>query len=291
MAFVANSLSNLPVTSGAIFFVDSGASNSADGNVGRDPSKPMATIDAAIGRCTANNGDMIVVMPGHDENPTASITMDVAGVWIYGLGWGASRPTVTYGATAATTSITAASCRISNIIFDLGTVAATVTDCFSITGADCIVEDCEILPHATSQFTNFMTTTAAAVRLTLRGNRFRGLGAASGTTGLTLVGCDDLHMVGNEVSGFFTTGGIAQITTAASRVTIKDNVLANYSSTAGDYTIDLHDSTTGICVGNRIAGSIAYATVADYGATFCIENYVTDAADVSGILVPITAAT
>ena len=289
MAFVANTLSNLPVTSGALYFVDSGARRASDGNAGRDPAIPMATIDAAVARCTANNGDMIVVMPGHDENPTASITMDVDGIWIYGLGWGASRPTVTFGATAATVAMSAASCRISGIRFDLGTVAATVTNCFNITGADCIVEDCEIVPHASSQFTNFMITTADADRFTIRNNRFRGLGATSGTTGLTLVGCDDLNMVDNEISGFFATGAVAQITTAASRVTIARNIITNAGTS---YALDLHDNTTGACVDNSLATVVAFASVFDCGNTFAIENYVTDLATgvVSGALVPTTAA-
>ncbi len=48
MAFVANSLSNLPVTSGKIFFVDSGADRAADGNAGSDPNIPLATLEAAV---------------------------------------------------------------------------------------------------------------------------------------------------------------------------------------------------------------------------------------------------
>jgi hypothetical protein len=199
---------------------------------------------------------------------------------------------VTFGALAATVAMSAASCRISNIVFDLGTVATTVTDCFTITGADCIVENCEILPHATSQFTNFMSTTAAADRLVLRGNRFRGLAAASGTTGLTLVGCDDLEMVGNTVTGFFTTGCIAQITTAANRVVISHNILQNYSTTAGDYVMDVHDSTTGVIAYNAMGGGIAFATNFDCGNCSAIENYVSDLLDgeASGALNPSTAA-
>jgi len=288
MAFTANSLSNLPVTSGALFFVDSGSNRASDGNAGRDPNVPMATIDAAVARCTANNGDIIVVMPGHDENPTSSITMDVAGVWIYGLGWGASRPTITFGALAATLSITAASCRVSNLLFDLGTVATTVTDCFNITGADVIIEDCETIPHATSQFTNIMTTTTAANRLTLRGNRFRGLGAASGTSGLVLVGCDDLDMHDNEVSGGFSTGAVTQ-TTAAARVSIYNNRLVNHSAF---YALDVTDTTTGLIMNNLIGSGAAFAATLDVGATWPVQNFVVDVADgtVTGAVIPKTAA-
>ncbi|MHC4179977.1 MAG: hypothetical protein ACYSWU_20930, partial [Planctomycetota bacterium] len=132
MAFVKNTLSNLPVTSGNVFFVDSGSARASDGNRARDPDIPAATIDGCIAKCTANNGDIIVVMPGHAESPTAAITMDVAGVWIYGLGWGGDRPTITSSNATNFVAMSAANCRISNIVFVLG--VATSTHCINITG-------------------------------------------------------------------------------------------------------------------------------------------------------------
>jgi hypothetical protein len=289
MAFIQNTLSNLPPTSGAVFFVDSGSARASDGNAGRDPNVPLATLDAAVARCTANNGDMIVLMPGHDENPLTSITLDVAGIWVYGLGWGASRPTFTFGALAATLSITAASVRVSNIVLDLGAVAATITVGITITGADCIIEDCEILPHATSEFTSMLTTTATADRLTLRRNRFRGLGATAGAVGLTLVGCDDLNMHDNEISGGFSTGAVAQITTAASRVSIFRNLIVNDSAF---YALDVHDDTTGLIMNNLIGSGAAFGATLDPGNTWPVENYAVDVADgtVTGAVIPKTAA-
>src|SRR5688572_2883165 len=74
---------------GSIFFVHSGTgSNSNDGS---SPDSPMATLDAAIGLCTASKGDTIYVMPGHAETIAAAdgFDADVAGVSIVGIGWGA----------------------------------------------------------------------------------------------------------------------------------------------------------------------------------------------------------
>ena len=39
-------------TTGDVFFVDSGNASASDGQTGRNRNAPMATIDAAIGRCT-----------------------------------------------------------------------------------------------------------------------------------------------------------------------------------------------------------------------------------------------
>ena len=62
---------------GNVFWVDSGAGS--NGNKGTF-ARPFATIDYAIGQCTANNGDLIMVMPGHTETVTAAagIAVDVA---------------------------------------------------------------------------------------------------------------------------------------------------------------------------------------------------------------------
>ena len=55
-------------TTGNVFFVKSTGPNAADDpGHGKSPSKPFATIDYAVGQCTASNNDFIWVMPGHVE--------------------------------------------------------------------------------------------------------------------------------------------------------------------------------------------------------------------------------
>ena len=91
-------------TTGNIYYVDSGAAVASDEvGAGRSPSTPFATIDFAIGQCTANNGDVIYGMPGHAEAVIAAggLDVDVAGISIIGLGVGNNRPTITLGTDAA----------------------------------------------------------------------------------------------------------------------------------------------------------------------------------------------
>lgn len=284
------------MTTGNVFFVDSGNANAADGNAATDPNKPAATIDGCIAKCTANNGDIIFVMPGHDEDPTTSISLDVAGVWVRGLGWGDDRPTVTFGATGAAVDMSAASTRISNIIFDLGTVAATVTNCFNITAAGCIVEHCETKPHATSQFTNILTATDVA-DVVIRNNRFRGLHTASGTSGVVVDGCDDIQIYGNEVSGHFTEHVLDNTTPASVdeilRAFVANNYLYNYSSTAGDLVIEMDDAATGILARNVLASAVSDGFAAGFnpGNAALAENYFWDTVDQSGGLNPSASAT
>src|SRR6266508_1487466 len=85
---------------GQTIFVDSNVA----GSDGSSPSEALATIDAAINKCVANQGDVIVCLPGHSETITAAgaIACDVAGITVVGLGSGPQRATVLFG--AATTA-------------------------------------------------------------------------------------------------------------------------------------------------------------------------------------------
>src|SRR4030095_6142797 len=99
------------------FFVSS--TTGSNGNDGSSPQSAFATIDYAIGKCTANKGDTIVVMQNHAETLTAagSITADVAGINIIGLGTGTDRPELTFStATTASFLITAANVLVANIV-------------------------------------------------------------------------------------------------------------------------------------------------------------------------------
>jgi hypothetical protein len=81
-------------------------SNSNDGSYRR----PFSTIDYAIGKCTANRGDVIYAMPGHSEAVSAAdgIDFDVAGVTLIGLGQGSDRAQLRITAAGANIAIGAA---------------------------------------------------------------------------------------------------------------------------------------------------------------------------------------
>ena len=101
---------------GDIYFVDSGHAAATDSaGSGKSPDTPLATLDYAFGLCTASQGDVIYVMPGHAETTTA-MAWDVAGVKVVGLGFGRNRPTFT-ATTAATDliNVTAANGILENV--------------------------------------------------------------------------------------------------------------------------------------------------------------------------------
>lgn len=133
---------------GTVFFVDSGHAQTADSpSQGRTPDTPFATLDYAIGRCTASNGDVIYVMPGHSETITTAALMDVAGVSVIGLGRGRNRPTFTGSGAIDVLNVTAANCHIENIRL-LG-ASADVTALLNIAAADLTVEKVSFEPAET----------------------------------------------------------------------------------------------------------------------------------------------
>lgn len=285
------------MTTGNVFFVDAGSGlSSDDASAGKGPETPFATIDFAISQCTANNGDIIFVMPGHAETIAATdITMDVAGVWVRGLGWGADRPTLTYSATGSTIAMSAANCRISNLrlVPGIAAVVAAVT----MTGDDLVVESCETLPAAVFEFTYFCSvgvTTAGSDRSIIRNNVFKSLAAAGTTSGLLLTGSDDLQIIGNVINGHF--GGHAIDNVTAGTVDecidclIANNYIRNASATGGDSVITMDANATGLLVSNMMTGGLALDANLVEGNMRAINNWMTDADDARAVGIPVTSA-
>ena len=84
--------------SGNVFFADSNVGTNAVG-YGYHPDYPFDSIDYAVGQCTANQGDVILVLPGHIETVSAAagLDLDVAGITIIFLGHGNARGSIQFG--------------------------------------------------------------------------------------------------------------------------------------------------------------------------------------------------
>lgn len=132
------------LTTGNVFFVDSGK-GANDTAQGKDADTPFATLDYAIGRCTASNGDVIIVAPGHAETLTAAIALDVAGITIIGLGNGDNRPSFTLTASAAPAiTISADDQKIHNLRFYCATAGTSYLKNFvRVAANDVDISGCE----------------------------------------------------------------------------------------------------------------------------------------------------
>lgn len=145
---------------GKTWFVDSGV----DGGDASSPATAVGTIDEAINKCTANNGDVVYVMPGHTEAVTvSSIACDVAGVTFIGLGSGAMKPTLTFGATDSRINVTAANCTWQNFRWQAG-IGDVVTAVLHATAAtNTRYLDIEFYATSTFNFINGYTLGAANI--------------------------------------------------------------------------------------------------------------------------------
>lgn len=138
---------------GKVFWVNS--ATGSNGNAGTRQ-KPFGTLDYAIGRCTANKGDVIMVMPDHAETITGAggITADIAGITIIGMGTFNQRPRFLMdGATTVTFAISAADVTVHNCVFAAG--HADIVTCFAITAAGATISSCEFVNNVVDE--NFLT--------------------------------------------------------------------------------------------------------------------------------------
>lgn len=247
---------NSRITSGRKLWVSSltGANNaSANGDT---PAKPLATIDYAIGMCTASAGDVIYVMPGHTETITAAggITCDVAGVSIIGLGTGSIRPTINFTtATTADLNVTAANVTIENVIFDMTGVDA-VANGIHVTAASFALRNCYILlADSGGQAVLGVLTSAAANYMRIEECDFIGSTDAGCTTAIKIVGGTGIKVRKNYISGAFTNtvGGIQVNGTASTEIDIDDNFVANLTADS-TVCIDLMAACTGVVRNNKL---------------------------------------
>lgn len=204
---------------GNTYYVDSGSGS--DTNNGKSWAEALATLDAAINKCTANQGDTILVAEGHTETYTTTgvkATFDIAGINIIGLGFGSNRPTFSFGHTGTTMTISAANVTIQNLLFV--TAVDQVVTFATISGTDCTLINCE---------TRDVTDKEVVSDFTITGDRFRAFnhfknGYVDGNANarvFSMNGVDNALIQNCIFMTKVTTAIINFVTTACTNVVIK----------------------------------------------------------------------
>lgn len=191
-----------------------GANDSGDG---RTPERPFSTLDYAIGQCTANRGDKIIVLPGHAETVSGATTiaMDVAGISIIGMGDGALKPLFSFSATTSNIAVSAANIKVQGIaiLATIDSVVAAFT--ISAPGVEMDIETRDT--SAAVEFVSCFVTTSAGDNLKLKA-RHRGFAAGDAMVRyIDLVGVRDAEI---DVDFF----GIASVAVVNMRTTACDNI-------------------------------------------------------------------
>jgi hypothetical protein len=279
----------------------SGQRGGSNGNKGTFEA-PFSTLDHAIGRCTANRGDIIFVKPGHAETVSSAtaLALDVAGVAIIGLGFGSNRPTFTLDTiTSATIGVTANNMSMSNCIISAN--FADIVSAFTLGAAkNFTLERCEILATAVNM--NFLhvidtgTTDNAADGLTVVNCFWHEPDAA--TLAFALVDGTQANWNISDnvmVTGLATQDVAALFTIATGKNLTGLRVLRNHIDVTGHAS-----STAGILIttdGTAGTGIIAYNNLKHLDATTealitsthtygLFENRATAVANAQGYLLP-----
>ena len=279
---------DIPATTGTYFFVDS--STGSNSYNGLDKNHPVATIDYAVGLCTANKGDIILVMPGHNEAITAatSLVVDVAGIQIIGLGVNQSRPMLDFDNTAGSIEIDAANVRLSNLVLRASVTAVVVA--INVDANDVTLDHLETTWEATGDDFLITVDCTAFDRITITDNKFFGELAVAGADTVLLI--DDSHnlvlqrnmLVGNA------NVMVSNAATLSQTCVVTDNIIYN-ADTTDNSCMEISTASTGIMARNIIGslgGAQAWSANLDPGSYLCAENYLMNAIDESGIIFPAT---
>jgi hypothetical protein len=259
----------------------------------------MSTIDSAIDRCKANNGDQVIVMPGHTESLTTDgqISMDVAGVGVFGMGIGDTRPNLVYDATGTTGQVSISACdvRWSGIVHTCS--LAAVANAMDIGGAinNVEIDHCLFTLDASGvEFTVMLDigdgTYPDVANCHIHDNWFQAENIDGCGSALLIDDCQYVRICDNLFTGDYNSVCIDALagTSSCKDFVITGNVVENLDAT--EWALELDSAATGIVAHNTFAGGAAVAAIIDTGDCLTVQNFVCDAGDTHGIVIPPTAS-
>lgn len=279
---------------GNVYWVNSNTGNNNNRGT-RD--RPLPTIDAATTLCTANNGDIVVVMENHAETITGAggITFDKAGVTYVGMGNYNNRPRFLMdGGTSVTAVVSAADVRVENMVFAGG--HNTIATCFDIDAKGFYAKNLEFEDNTTDEHfviafqvgstsdntcdgltiegciwstedagaTHFIDVTGDLDRATIVGNYY----CADAATGAQMM----VQADGDDLNGLYFMGNTIISGGTAVDFLIENNQTDNSGVAA--YNLAGHHDTAG-------------AILCDADGIRQFENYSTAADGASGVILPV----
>jgi hypothetical protein len=275
---------------GEIFYVGTDADNAFEYALPRVKADHIfTTLDAAIGACVADRGDVIFILPGHTESEAAVdgviATIDVNGVSVIGLGEGSNIPTFSLGDDGSTFTLSGANCLLKNIMIK-STVADVAVGLTVGAAADgSVIDGVKFRDDgAAKELLAAISVTAACNNLTIQNCDFRTTVAAGSANAILAAAVTDLNVINNYAYGKYSAGAMLS-SGVLTRAKIVGNSFINAEAAIG---IALNGTTsTGLLAKNFLGGttSIAAALTGD-NAMWCFENYISGAAAASGLLDP-----
>ena len=280
---------------GEVFFVDSTDTTRGadDAGHGRSPEAPFLTLNYAFSQCTANQGDVIYLKPGHIETITtaAGLALDVAGVHVIGVGNGTIQPIIRVGGTAqatGTVTVTAANVTVEHVCWEA--FYLDVATAIVVTATDFTIRNCRFREQATNLNARIwiqMPLDATASRLTVEDCLVYAFDTDN-THFINFSDTGDGHIVRRNVLmgdwGTMAIGGAGLITHAQ----INDNYIYSLPNIANGCLL-FANTATGVMMNNMVGnGAAAASQIQATGMAKCY-NYGHDliaGGDVQGIPEP-----
>jgi hypothetical protein len=253
------------------FYVDSGTGVSTASGLSWDD--PLATIDSAIAKCTASNGDVIHVAAGHAESITGAtvyiLDIDVIGLSIIGEGSGDSRPTLTFTTDAANANvdITAADTLIENIIFSCNMASQAYMIYTHTSADDTVIRNCEFREGGQQPLTaiTFGAADGDSDYCVVDNCKFY-LPTAGPQTSAIIIAKDQagIKITNNYIMGNFDNAAleIPAAGNASQDLVIKNNVIINEQASIHCIEVDVAALTvTGVCSDNTLVCDVRSAAL------------------------------
>lgn len=269
-----------------VFWVHSAGQSVGDGTF----NKPFATISAALSRCVAARGDIIMVKSGHAETLNAQ-SISKSGVKIVGLGSGDDRPAITTTATASAFTVDAANVLIRNLRFPgLSSGTQGGTRKITVSASRCTIESCAFIADASDDDCiyvdyngSYCTITSNEFHVTANGpDRAITLEGATGGTSLTGVRIVNNLFNGMNATNAWDEGGVYSSGVHLQCVVERNNFLFLPTNIGG---IEFVAACTGLIRDNFFGGG-TIAEMLDPGSCYCMQNYESDAIDKNGRVWP-----
>ena len=258
-------LSNLGVRSLAeaqVLFVDSGHTNALDADDtehGHSFEKPLATWDYAVGLLTADEGGVILMAPGHNENigDGETIDNDVNGVVCMGLGTGTLRPRFDFDYANSTIDVGGNNVTFVNLTFRPGEADVLIAVDVEAGKTNFHMVDCEYLEGEGSgdEFLAAVELKAGCHNATIENNVFRAGWSSNPDDAVSLKGAsNNVTIRNNRCSGPYGDGGTLTAAISNSTGTCLDLLIENniLKVKDGESGIELVATTPAVCRHNTI---------------------------------------
>lgn len=283
-AYANELLATLFGTAGNVFYVSSVTGNASW--AGKSPERPTTTTALALAQCTANHGDVIVWLPGHNENiGNAQLTWDVAGVTFMSMGKGSLRARFDFDHANASIDITASNCTVRDIVLLPSVTIVAIGIDINAGVTDTFIDGYEVLPGedgaGVDEFVLAIDIKAGCSRTKIARPKHRQHASADGSVAsISLTGAsDDVHIYGTpDEWGFFDMAGTAlvapinAITTLSTGLRFERLIMVTDAAEPG---YELITNSTGVAVDVLVFSNhatLAAALVGDGVARFRCEN-------------------